>query len=48
MELSHSKGIVKCYQYERKINGEKFLRLIEEQFPDMFSKGNYKKDKLFF
>ena len=45
--VAHSKGIVKCYQYEGRINGEKFVKFIEEQFPDMFLKGNNKKGKLF-
>ena len=45
--VAHSKGIVKCYQYEGRINGEKFVKFIEEQFPDMLLKGNNKKGKLF-
>ena len=45
--VSHSKGIAKCYQYEGRINGEKFVKFIEEQFPNMFSIGNNKKGKLF-
>ena len=45
--VAHSKGIVKCYQYEGRINGEKLVKFIEEQFPDMFLKGNNKKGKLF-
>ena len=38
--LSHSKVIVKCYQYKGRINGEKFAKFILEEFPDMFLKGN--------
>ena len=34
--VSHSKGVAKCYQYEGRINGEKFVKFIKEQFPDMF------------
>ena len=34
--VSHSKGVVKCYQYEGRTNGEKFVKFIKEQFPDMF------------
>ena len=30
--VSHEKGIVKCYQYEGRINGEKFVKLIDEHF----------------
>ena len=45
--VSHSKGIVKCYQYEGRIKGVKFLKLVEEHFLDMFSKENNKKGKLF-
>ena len=45
--VSPSKDIVKCYQYEGRMNGEKFVKFIEEQFPDMFMKGNNKKGKLF-
>ena len=40
--VSHNKGIVKCYQYEGRINGEKFVKFIEGQFSVIFSKGNNK------
>ena len=30
--VSHSKGFAKCYQYKGRINGEKFVKFIEEQF----------------
>ena len=45
--VAHGKGIVKSYQYEGKINGEKFVNFIEEQLSDMFLKGNNKTGKLF-
>ena len=45
--VSRSKGIVNCCQYEGRITGEKFVKFIEEQFPDMFSKGSNRKGKLF-
>ena len=45
--ISHRKGIIKCYQYEGRINGEKFVKFIEEHFPDMFLKGNNSKGKVF-
>ena len=38
--VSNSKGIVKCYQYEERINGEKFVKFIKEQFRVIFSKEN--------
>ena len=47
MTVSHSKGIVKYYQQEGKINVQKFVKFIEEQFPDIFLKGNNKKGKMF-
>lgn len=31
----HSNGIVKCYQYKGRINEEKFVKFIDEHFPDM-------------
>ena len=45
--VSHNKGIVKCYQYEGRINGEKFVKFIEGQFSVIFSKGNNKEGSLF-
>ena len=43
----HSNGIVKCYQYKGRINEEKFVKFIDEHFPDMSLKWNNKKGKLF-
>ena len=38
--VSHGKGIVKYYQYKGRTNGQKFVKFIEEQFPNMFAKEN--------
>ena len=43
----HSNGFVKCYQYKGRINEEKFVKFIDEHFPDMSLKWNNKKGKLF-
>ena len=41
------KVLLNVTQYELKVTGKKFAKIIEEQFADMFFKGNNKKGKLF-
>ena len=45
--ISHGRGVIECFEYERNINGELFSQFVRDSFPQIFSKGNNQKGKLF-
>ena len=47
VSISHGRGVVKCFQYERNIKGQLFLQFVRDKFPHFFSKGYNQKRKLF-
>ena len=45
--ISYGLGVIECYQYHGRLNGEKFRDYINSRFPDMFARSANPQGKLF-
>ena len=45
--IAHGKGVIGCYQYQGRLNGEQFSQIVKDTFPDLFSKSANPTNKVF-